>query len=859
MNDVERWLHRQAAREQRGVLLEEALLADRLWQYTRYRLRYFFAKYFVETAVHTATVLFLFLELEWRNFLPIVLAHSATSLASSFWWGALEGLRGQVRDLHRSGKPHRIARTIGGWLTLAWALAAAALLLALGWSAWHAVRGSFGAGEAYIAALLLRLALDFPARCYHSGVYALRRVYKPLPTVLGPELLGLAAILALWPFVGLWALVIAALLLTATLTTVSFHYTGRVYRFIGFMPGREVSVTALRPALRGLGREALEAGAANAAIALDSLVVLALLYGAAADSPALVVFFLAAPSIRAGADWARLYYFDLKRLELRLFTNLRRRFERHTAQLAWLLGAVFWALATVITIVFYGPGSAMTYVALLAFFLARSLLARVQVQAFAEAAYAPVLVTGVVLVAGVGVLSVLAGGETGRLAAVAAVTVASAAALSQLRRRARSRGDPGAALLTLEWLHRLGEVNDAVRVGSARMLPASGPERLDARTLEDRTRWRLAQIAERAARRLGDRGAAAWIGPDRLVWFESAEPPPVVTTQWLQLSAGGLIAEVLTRECGSGEEALLLAGKDALLGPASSHLLTAILPVDVAAARRRFAELFPSGAVYSPDEPVPAWFSELPKSELRAILADAVAFARDLRLRRRRSRYNVTALCAGGELRLIFVTDLRTAKKARGRWRYHVTQLNVRAAIGGARRPLAEATRLPRLSLSRGPTAPIDALRRVPLLAELRPRELQRVAAAMTQRVFAAGAEITTEGQAGVGFFVIAEGRATVTRNGVQVAELGPGDHFGEIALIAETPRMATVTALTDLRCHRMASWEFRRLIEGNASISWQVLQATAKLLDGARREEVAPAATPVAAGTRPPDVEVLS
>jgi CRP-like cAMP-binding protein len=125
----------------------------------------------------------------------------------------------------------------------------------------------------------------------------------------------------------------------------------------------------------------------------------------------------------------------------------------------------------------------------------------------------------------------------------------------------------------------------------------------------------------------------------------------------------------------------------------------------------------------------------------------------------------------------------------------------------------------------------LDALARSPLFAELRPRELRRVAEAMRERTFPAGTAIATEGEVGVGFFLIDEGRAAVHLRGSQIGELGPGDHFGEIALIVETPRTATVTALTDLRCHAMTSWDFRKLVEGNAAVAWGVLQAMAHRL----------------------------
>ena len=128
---LERWLRRQAAREDRIVVLEEALLGDRLWRYSWYRLRWFFLRYVVESAAHAVTVFLLFRGLAWDNFLLVVVATTSSALVSSFWWGALEALRARVRDLHRSGSPHRIPRVIGGWLAFSLGLSALVFLFAV--------------------------------------------------------------------------------------------------------------------------------------------------------------------------------------------------------------------------------------------------------------------------------------------------------------------------------------------------------------------------------------------------------------------------------------------------------------------------------------------------------------------------------------------------------------------------------------------------------------------------------------------------------------------------------------------------------------------------------------------------------
>jgi CRP/FNR family cyclic AMP-dependent transcriptional regulator len=101
----------------------------------------------------------------------------------------------------------------------------------------------------------------------------------------------------------------------------------------------------------------------------------------------------------------------------------------------------------------------------------------------------------------------------------------------------------------------------------------------------------------------------------------------------------------------------------------------------------------------------------------------------------------------------------------------------------------------------------------------------------MSQRTFSEGETVTAEGESGVGFFVIEDGNATVSIKGEVVRTLGPGDHFGEIALIDEGPRSATITAATDLRCRGMTSWEFRPFVQEHPEVAWPLLQMLASHL----------------------------
>lgn len=125
----------------------------------------------------------------------------------------------------------------------------------------------------------------------------------------------------------------------------------------------------------------------------------------------------------------------------------------------------------------------------------------------------------------------------------------------------------------------------------------------------------------------------------------------------------------------------------------------------------------------------------------------------------------------------------------------------------------------------------MDQLKRVPLFAGLGDKDLKSIALSMHERTFRAGDSPTVEGQSGIGFFVIESGEANVDVDGREVRTLGAGDYFGEIALIAKTPRSATITANSDLTCWGLTAWEFKPLVGKNPEIAWHLLETLAERL----------------------------
>jgi pyruvate,water dikinase len=132
---------------------------------------------------------------------------------------------------------------------------------------------------------------------------------------------------------------------------------------------------------------------------------------------------------------------------------------------------------------------------------------------------------------------------------------------------------------------------------------------------------------------------------------------------------------------------------------------------------------------------------------------------------------------------------------------------------------------------AQSPGAPVDIVRSVHLFAELDRKEAAAIAGLFKKRDFPKGETVIKEGSGGAAFYLIESGEVTVTIGGELRATLGPGDYFGEVALIDEGTRIATITAVDDLVCWGLTVWELRPLVEANGVIGWKLLQTLAKNL----------------------------
>jgi CRP-like cAMP-binding protein len=131
-----------------------------------------------------------------------------------------------------------------------------------------------------------------------------------------------------------------------------------------------------------------------------------------------------------------------------------------------------------------------------------------------------------------------------------------------------------------------------------------------------------------------------------------------------------------------------------------------------------------------------------------------------------------------------------------------------------------------------GKNAKIELLKNVPLFAGCSKAELREVALSTDEIDLRDGHVLTREGRSGREFFILVEGTASVTQDGKEIADLGHGDWFGEIALLTHRPRTATVTATSPVRVLVLTDRAFRRVVETMPRIALKVLASVGQRLD---------------------------
>lgn len=399
MNDIDRWFEQAARREDRTVSLYANLLTGKIVGYFVYRMRYALLLDATRYVIHVAEFLIILTSLGGLAAFTVMMLRVSSLIVSGAWWGLLEVMRERLRAMTQSGDTDGIEREIGRWLALS-VVAAAVVTIGGGIAlAMLFPPGQDALGSLYAFLILIELALRMPVRVLHSGMFATRRIYRPLWSMFAPTAVSLVVIgigVFLYPA---GAIVIAIIASNAISIWITVHYTVRAYRLTGLWPRfRGRSIRDLLPSIPP--RLDVEATLSGLGLRLDAIAVLLIAgiystntrafdltagYSAWRDVDVFQFFYLVLPLFRGSYEATAVFYFDFVRLRrIPAFRQFRVLFFHKLLWTTPVITLFFWSLAIPL-VLWVLPDIPFSFLlALLPLFVLRSLIGAYQIRLFAE-------------------------------------------------------------------------------------------------------------------------------------------------------------------------------------------------------------------------------------------------------------------------------------------------------------------------------------------------------------------------------------------------------------------------------------------------------------------------------------------
>jgi hypothetical protein len=516
--------------------------------------------------------------------------------------------------------------------------------------------------QAVMLVYLLRTVLDVPVTTYHSGIYAVRRVNRPMMVVFLIDFLGLATAFSLRPWLGGWAVPLSLLVFSVVQSGLAVVFVRRMYNFVGWEVPLPTArwVQALSPR-NFFEKRIILSGLAGVVMSLDSLLIIGLsLPGRGRrDETLTVLLFLVAPLLRACHDWAIMFFPDIRRLNLELFRHLYGRFMRAIQATSWSVALFSWALALIATEVVLGRRALSLAVFLLPLFIVRSMLAFVQIRAFSTQHFIDMILGGVCFIGGAMLIPALGGSDKQKLLSFSVLYL------------------PIIFLTALRYFRLIRDSSaNAVQLPSCwfKLLRSDGEEdAICAVTLSfDSTATERHMLVRDLAKMAGSSGMVSQLG-ERCVLVNYSR-------QGLRKK----IAEVLAQGAGAFENVRWFHDREECLGWVREFLArySEQLPGAISgvgdifsdqSAQAIFRREFPDGKIVN-------LIGELEASKqgdrmlAPAVLAGAVSFAKNWR----HADGNISALVDGEVITTIFVIPQlgREGKAAAKRWERYIAALN---------------------------------------------------------------------------------------------------------------------------------------------------------------------------------------
>lgn len=672
LNDIDRWFERTARRESRSVSLYSVLLTRNVYKYFQYRLRYVLLLDTTRFFVHVAEFLVILAILGAPATFTVMILRIGSLIVSGAWWGFLEIMRERLRDFAVKGDRDSIESEIGAWLALSVAVAAAATLVGVLALAYFLPFSGDSIGSVYAYLVLVGLALRFPVRVLHSGVFATRRIYRPSWSMFAPiavQLLVIGAGAFLFPAGAIVGAIVVSNAVSIWITT---HYTIAAYRVTGLWPKYRLLGRSLRQLIVSIPvRRGIETTLAGLGLRLDAMIVLAILGIYGTDSRAFDLtaglstwrevdafqfFYLTLPLLSSAYGATGVFYFDFVRLRrIPALRQFRIWFFHRLIWLAPVLACFFWGLA--VTLAFLAlPDIPFSFLlALLPLFITRSVIGVYQLRMFAEGRFRALIAT-------IGLLGLFLGlawidvNPASDLVQVTAAMIAILVVCINLQHAEDRKRMLPTHLSLRDWLSALSGERTSVRVGRV-VIPG---------WIDSRQKSNVVSVIRET---FDGAGHVAFASPSVVVFYSrmpSADPQSQPHLS-LQAMTGGAAnrAAIAPTPSANGAEALDWMRLQNWIPP----LDATSTPNALETLKSAFAATFPSGVMLDLQTGEGSLeVRALDRSLLARLLPAATRCLGQGMLLCEVAGHQVTPVFHDGDVRLIFVLPREAEPEARQRW-----------------------------------------------------------------------------------------------------------------------------------------------------------------------------------------------
>ncbi|MBY0441424.1 MAG: hypothetical protein K2Q25_04710 [Mycobacteriaceae bacterium] len=600
MNNIDQWFERTARRQERAVSLYTSLLTDRIFAYFRYRLRLTLALATARFVLRAAEFLIVFSRFGEAAAHTVMILRIGSFIVNGGWWGLLEIMRERIREFSRSDKREAVEREIGRWLVLA--IVTALSLLMIGCVALARLLPSDDdpLGRSYAYLVIIELALGLPVRVLHSGMFATRRIYRPVWSIFAPTIVQLAVMsmgIIFYPA----AAIIAAIIMANTINIwITVHYTLQAYQLTGMRPRHQAQYRSLRELFPSIPvRLGIQTTLGGLALRLDGMIVFAIfgihefssqsserlpIFSAWQDINIFQFFYLILPLLRGASQSVGVFYFDFVRLHR--IPALHQFQLKFFHKILWITPAIalfFWALSICLGFLIM-PDIPFSFLAIfLSVFLMRSVISAYQIRMFAEGRFLA-LNTTIMLLFALLWLVWLDGNPASDIIQILAAVITLLIVYINLQHCRDRMTPPLPTLLSLrDWIHTLAQDPEPVLIGRI-TIPDWIPARQKAATVKIMQQF------------FNGKGHFAFRSPTAIFFYqrtgqETAEQQPHLA---LQTSTGGAATrgECLHIAPTPGYAALRHIITEKWLLPSDSGLTAPQNPVDL---RAEFLKIFPTG------------------------------------------------------------------------------------------------------------------------------------------------------------------------------------------------------------------------------------------------------------------------